>query len=628
MNKKQKKMLIRILITSISLILIQFINTGLVIKSFLYLALYFFIGYDILNKAFKGIINKQVFDENFLMTIATLGAIGLAIFSKKADFIEAIAVMLLYQIGELFQGYAVNKSRGNIAKLMDIRPDYANIELNGKLEKTNPDEVSIGSTIVVKPGEKVPLDGIVLSGTSNIDKSALTGESQPVKADIGDEIISGSINIQGVLKIRTTKKFQDSTVSKILDLVENASNRKSKSEDFIKKFARIYTPLVCYLALGLAIVPPLVRILFLGVDPLFSIWIYRSLTFLVISCPCALVISIPLTFFAGIGGASREGILIKGSNYLETLSKVRYVVFDKTGTLTEGVFKVSAIHNSKINEEDLLYYTAIVESASNHPISKSLIQAYGKEIDIAKVLDIKEIPGLGITAIVDNKEVLVGSDKLMKEFDINYIECNSTGTVIHIAINNSYMGHIVVSDIIKKTSKSAIEQLKKTGIVKTIILTGDKEKVAKNVAIELGVDNYYSQLLPQDKVKKIDELINNLPKNYKLAFVGDGINDAPVLSRSDIGIAMGSIGSDAAIEASDVVLMDDNPMKIARAIKISKNCLNIVYQNIALALGIKAICLILGAFGIVNMYLAIFSDVGVMILAILNATRALFNKKQ
>ena len=626
MNKKQKKMLARIIITSILLIVLQFINPTLLIKGFLYLALYLIIGYDILKKAVKGIFSKQIFDENFLMAVATVGAIALAIFTKSGDFLEAIAVMLFYQIGELFQSYAVGKSRKNISELMDIRPDYANIEVNGRLEQVSPENVQAGSIIVVQPGEKVPIDGIVIDGTSSINTSALTGESLPTEITADDEVISGSINISGVLKIKTTKEFSESTVSKILDLVENASNRKSKSEDFISKFARIYTPLVCYLALSLAFLPPLIRILFLGVDPIWSTWIYRALTFLVISCPCALVISIPLTFFAGIGGASKEGILIKGSNYLETLSKTKYVVFDKTGTLTEGAFKVNAVHHSKINEKKLIEYAALAECASTHPISKSLILAYGKVIDRNRVSDIQEISGNGIKAKVDGELIAVGNDKLMKYLNIEYIDCHSTGTIIHVAINNEYMGHIVISDVIKPNSANAIKELKKVGVTKTIMLTGDKKNVAKSVAETLGLDEYHSELLPEDKVKNVEILLNEKPKNSKLAFVGDGINDAPVLSRADIGIAMGAIGSDAAIEAADVVLMDDDPLKIAKAIKISKKCLGIVYQNIILALGIKAICLILGAFGIANMWFAIFADVGVMIIAVLNAIRALYTK--
>lgn len=626
MNKKQKKMLARIIITSIALIALQFIHTTLLVKGALYLALYILIGYDILKKAIKGIFSKQIFDENFLMAVATVGAFSLAFFTKSGDFLEAIAVMLFYQIGELFQSYAVGKSRKNISELMDIRPDYANIEVNGQLKQVSPEMVQVGSIIIVQPGEKVPIDGIVIDGTSSINTSALTGESLPAEITVNDEVISGSINMSGVLKIKTTKEFSESTVSKILNLVENASNRKSKSEDFISKFARIYTPLVCYFALALAFIPPLIRILLLGIDPIWSTWIYRALTFLVISCPCALVISIPLTFFAGIGGASREGILIKGSNYLETLSKTKYIVFDKTGTLTEGVFKVNAVHHSKIDENKLVEYAALAECASTHPISKSLISAYGKTVDRNRVSDIQEIAGNGITAKVDGELIAVGNDKLMKYLNIEYIDCHSTGTIIHIAINNEYMGHIVISDIIKPNSNNAIKELKKAGITKTIMLTGDKKSVAKSVAETLKLDEFHSELLPEDKVKNVEMLLNEKPKNSKLAFVGDGINDAPVLSRADIGIAMGAMGSDAAIEAADIVLMDDDPLKIAKAIKISKKCLRIVYQNIILAIGVKALCLILGALGIANMWFAIFADVGVMIIAVINAIRALFTK--
>lgn len=626
MNKKQKKMLARIIITSISLIALQFIHTMLLVKGILYLALYLLIGYDILKKAIRGLFSKQIFDENFLMAIATVGAIALAFFTKSGDFLEAIAVMLFYQIGELFQSYAVGKSRKNISELMDIRPDYANIEVNGQLKQVSPEMVQIGSIIIVQPGEKIPIDGVVVEGISSINTSALTGESLPSEITVNDNVLSGSINISGVLKIKTTKEFSESTVSKILDLVENASNRKSKSEDFISKFARIYTPLVCYLALALAFLPPLIRMLFLGIDPLWSIWVYRALTFLVISCPCALVISIPLTFFAGIGGASKEGILIKGSNYLETLSKTKYVVFDKTGTLTEGVFKVNAVHHSKIDENKLIEYAALAECASTHPISKSLISAYGKVVDRKRVSDVQEISGNGITAKVDGEQIAVGNDKLMKYLNIKYIDCHSTGTIIHIAINNKYMGHIVISDVIKPNSANAIKELKKVGITKTIMLTGDKKCVAQSVAETLNLDEYHSELLPEDKVKNVEILLNEKPKNSKLAFVGDGINDAPVLSRADIGIAMGAMGSDAAIEAADIVLMDDDPLKIAKAIKNSKNCLGIVYQNIILAIGIKALCLILGALGIANMWFAIFADVGVMIIAVINAIRALYTK--
>ncbi|WP_428994828.1 heavy metal translocating P-type ATPase [Faecalicoccus acidiformans] len=586
-----------------------------------YMIPYLIIGYDILIKAFKGILNKQVFDENFLMAIATVGAIALAIVDN-GDYTEAIAVMLFYQIGEWFQSYAVGKSRKNISDLMDIRPDYAHIEKDGHLEQVDPDEVEIGSTIVVQPGEKVPLDGIVLEGFSTLNTSALTGESLPRDICPGEEIISGCINMTGVLKIQTTKEFEESTVSKILDLVENASSRKSRSEDFISKFARIYTPAVCYSALALAILPPLV-LLFLGSDPQWYSWIYRALTFLVISCPCALVISIPLSFFAGIGGASKAGILVKGSNYLETLSKTKIVVFDKTGTLTQGVFEVSAIHHNLMDQEKLIEMAALAESASSHPISKSLQKAYGKEIDRTRVSDIHEISGHGIQAKVDGHEVLIGNDKLMKENQISYIECHQTGTILHMAIDQTYAGHIVIADRIKPTSKQAMQALRNCGIQKTVMLTGDIQKVAKEFAGQLGLDAFYSDLLPQDKVEKVEELLAQRPEKSVLAFVGDGINDAPVLSRADIGIAMGAMGSDAAIEAADVVLMDDDPLQIAKAIKISKKCLRIVYQNIVFAIGIKLACLLLGALGLANMWLAIFADVGVMVLAVLNAIRTL-----
>ncbi|WP_428978037.1 heavy metal translocating P-type ATPase [Faecalicoccus acidiformans] len=586
-----------------------------------YMIPYLIIGYDILIKAFKGILNKQVFDENFLMAVATVGAIALAIVDN-GDYTEAIAVMLFYQIGEWFQSYAVGKSRKNISDLMDIRPDYAHIEKDGQLEKVDPDEVEIGSVIVVQPGEKVPLDGIVLEGFSTLNTSALTGESLPRDIRPGEEIISGCINMTGVLKIQTTKEFEESTVSKILDLVENASSRKSHSEDFISKFARIYTPAVCYSALALAILPPLV-LLFLGSDPQWYSWIYRALTFLVISCPCALVISIPLSFFAGIGGASKAGILVKGSNYLETLSKTKIVVFDKTGTLTQGVFEVSAIHHNLMDQEKLIEMAALAESASSHPISKSLQKAYGKEIDRTRVSDIHEISGHGIQAKVDGHEVLIGNDKLMKENQISYIECHQTGTILHMAIDQTYAGHIVIADRIKPTSKQAMQALRNCGIQKTVMLTGDIQKVAKEFAGQLGLDAFYSDLLPQDKVEKVEELLAQRPEKSVLAFVGDGINDAPVLSRADIGIAMGAMGSDAAIEAADVVLMDDDPLQIAKAIKISKKCLRIVYQNIVFAIGIKLACLLLGALGLANMWLAIFADVGVMVLAVLNAIRTL-----
>ncbi|MBB5185691.1 Cd2+/Zn2+-exporting ATPase [Faecalicoccus acidiformans] len=621
MTKKQKKMLIRIIVSAALMIAFLFIPMEGALRFLAYMIPYLIIGYDILIKAVKGILNKQVFDENFLMAIATVGAIALAIVDN-GDYTEAIAVMLFYQIGEWFQSYAVGKSRKNISDLMDIRPDYAHIEKGGHLEQVDPDEVEIGSTIVVQPGEKVPLDGIVLEGFSTLNTSALTGESLPRDICPGEEIISGCINMTGVLKIQTTKEFEESTVSKILDLVENASSRKSRSEDFISKFARIYTPAVCYSALALAILPPLV-LLFLGSDPQWYSWIYRALTFLVISCPCALVISIPLSFFAGIGGASKAGILVKGSNYLETLSKTKIVVFDKTGTLTQGVFEVSAIHHNLMDQEKLIEMAALAESASSHPISKSLQKAYGKEIDRSRVSDIREISGHGIQAKVDGHEVLIGNDKLMKENQISYIECHQTGTILHMAIDQTYAGHIVIADRIKPTSKQAMQALRNCGIQKTVMLTGDIQKVAKEFAGQLGLDAFYSDLLPQDKVEKVEELLAQRPEKSVLAFVGDGINDAPVLSRADIGIAMGAMGSDAAIEAADVVLMDDDPLQIAKAIKISKKCLRIVYQNIVFAIGIKLACLLLGALGLANMWLAIFADVGVMVLAVLNAIRTL-----
>ncbi len=621
MTKKQKKMLIRIIVSAALMIAFLFIPMEGALRFIAYMIPYLIIGYDILIKAFKGILNKQVFDENFLMAVATVGAIALAI-ADNGDYTEAIAVMLFYQIGEWFQSYAVGKSRKNISDLMDIRPDYAHIEKDGHLEQVDPDEVEIGSTIVVQPGEKVPLDGIVLEGFSTLNTSALTGESLPRDICPGEEIISGCINMTGVLKIQTTKEFEESTVSKILDLVENASSRKSRSEDFISKFARIYTPAVCYSALALAILPPLV-LLFLGSDPQWYSWIYRALTFLVISCPCALVISIPLSFFAGVGGASKAGILVKGSNYLETLSKTKIVVFDKTGTLTQGVFEVSAIHHNLMDQEKLIEIAALAESASSHPISKSLQKAYGKEIDRSRVSDIREISGHGIQAKVDGHEVLIGNDKLMKENQISYIECHQTGTILHMAIDQTYAGHIVIADRIKPTSKQAMQALRNCGIQKTVMLTGDIQKVAKEFAGQLGLDAFYSDLLPQDKVEKVEELLAQKPDISVLAFVGDGINDAPVLSRADIGIAMGAMGSDAAIEAADVVLMDDDPLQIAKAIKISKKCLGIVYQNIVFAIGIKLACLLLGALGLANMWLAIFADVGVMVLAVLNAIRTL-----
>ena len=627
MNKKQKKMLIRILISAVLLIGLNFVSVTGIVRFLLYLVPYLVIGYDILLKALKGIKNRQVFDENFLMAVATVGAIALAVYDQSGDYTEAVAVMLFYQIGELFQSYAVGKSRRNISELMDIRPDYANIEKDGKLEKADPDEVEIGSIIVVQPGEKVPIDGVITEGRSSLNTSALTGESLPRDAGTGDEIISGCINITGVLKIRTTKEFGESTVSKILDLVENASSRKSRSEAFISRFARVYTPAVCCAALTLAFLPPLVRMLGLGMAPEWGTWIYRALTFLVISCPCALVISIPLSFFAGIGGASKAGVLVKGSNYLETLSQTKIVVFDKTGTLTQGVFEVNGIHHNELEDEKLVEYAALAESASSHPISRSLQKAYGKEIDRSRVSDIREISGNGVIAKVDGTEVAAGNDKLMRYLGIPYIGCHSVGTIIHMAIDGKYAGHIVISDVIKPHSGEAVRQLKKAGVRRTVMLTGDAAKVADQVAETLGLDEVYSELLPADKVEKVEELIRRKPENAKLAFVGDGINDAPVLGRADIGIAMGAMGSDAAIEAADVVLMDDDPLQIAKAIKISRKCLRIVYQNIVFAIGIKLICLALGALGFADMWLAIFADVGVMILAVLNAIRALFVKK-
>ena len=640
MTRKQKKMLIRILVAAAIMIGLQFVpaeafdridsytfaSAGRWLRLCAYMIDYLIIGYDILRKAWRGIKNRQVFDENFLMAIATVGALALAIY-ENGDYLEAIAVMLFYQVGEWFQSYAVGKSRRNISELMDIRPDYANIERDGKPERVDPDEVAIGSIIIVQPGEKVPIDGIIIEGTSSLNTSALTGESLPRDAKAGDEIISGCINMTGVLRIQTTKEFGESTVSKILDLVENASSRKSKSEDFISKFARIYTPAVCYAALALAVLPPIVRMTALGLSADWGTWLYRALTFLVISCPCALVISIPLSFFAGIGGASKEGILIKGSNYLETLSKTDCVVFDKTGTLTQGVFEVNAIHHNNLPEETLIEYAALAESASSHPISKSLLKAYGAEPDRSRVTDIQEISGNGVIAVVDGKSVAAGNDKLMNRLGVTHIPCHHTGTIIHIAIDNEYAGHIVISDVIKPHAKDAIRRLHSAGVVKTVMLTGDAGPVAETVAKELGIDTVYSELLPADKVAKVEELLEKKTTNAKLAFVGDGINDAPVLSRADIGIAMGAMGSDAAIEAADIVLMDDDPLKISKAIKISRKCLGIVYQNIVFAIGVKLICLALGAIGIANMWVAIFADVGVMILAVLNAIRALFVKK-
>ncbi len=640
MTKKQRVMMVRILISAGILLALQFISaemfdmacgylfpsSGRWFRFGCYLINYLIIGYDILRKAINGIKNRQVFDESFLMAVATIGAMALAIY-ENGEYLEAIAVMLFYQIGEWFQGYAVGKSRQNISNLMDIRPDYANVERNGKLEQVDPDEVGIGSVIVVQPGEKVPIDGNVVEGASSLNTSALTGESLPREAKVGDEVISGCISMTGVLKIQTTKEFGESTVSKILDLVENASSRKSKSEDFISKFAKIYTPAVCYAALALAFLPPVIRMFFMGLSADWGVWIYRALTFLVISCPCALVISIPLSFFAGIGGASKEGVLVKGSNYLEILSQTKYVVFDKTGTMTKGVFEVNGIHHSTIENEKLLEYAALAESASSHPISKSLQRAYGKEIDRTRVSDIQEISGNGVTAKVDGMEVAAGNDKLMKHLNIPYQDCHQTGTIIHMAVGGKYAGHIVISDIIKPHSKAAIAELKKAGVEKCVMLTGDAKKVANQVASSLGIDEVYSELLPADKVEKVEEFLQVKPGKAKLAFVGDGINDAPVLSRADIGIAMGAMGSDAAIEAADIVLMDDDPIKIAKAIKISRKCLRIVYQNITMALVVKFACLALGAVGIANMYLAIFADVGVMILAVLNAIRCLFVKK-
>lgn len=626
MTKKQKKMLIRIIIAAVLLIALNFIPVKGILRMILFLIPYLVIGYDILKKAGKGILNRQVFDENFLMAVATIGAIAIAIYDRSGDFNEAVAVMLFYQIGELFQSYAVGKSRRNISELMDIRPDYANIEQDGKLEKVDPDEVEIGTVIVVQPGEKVPIDGIVIEGTSTLNTSALTGESLPRETKVGDEIISGCINMTGVLKIQTTKEFGESTVSKILELVENSTSRKSRSEDFISKFAKYYTPAVCYGALALALLPPLVRMLAMGAAPQWDMWIYRALTFLVISCPCALVISIPLSFFAGIGGASHEGVLVKGSNYLEAMSQTKYVVFDKTGTLTKGVFEVNGVHHSEMEEEKLLEYAALAESASSHPISRSIQRAYGKEIDRTRVSEIEEISGNGVTAKVDGKLVAAGNDKLMKRLGITPIACHSAGTIIHIAIDGKYMGHILISDKEKPTSKEAIRALKSAGIEKTVMLTGDAKRVADQVAEKLGLDEVYSELLPSDKVAQVERLLAEKPEKAKLAFVGDGINDAPVLGRADIGIAMGAMGSDAAIEAADVVLMDDDPLKIVKAIKISKKCIRIVYQNIIFALTIKAICLILGAVGIANMWVAIFADVGVMVIAVLNAIRALYVK--
>ena len=621
MNKKQKKMLIRIIVACVLIVVLSFLPVEGYLEFALYMIPYVVIGYDIIKKAFKGIRNKQVFDENFLMAVATIGAILLK------DYKEGTAVMLFYQIGELFQSYAVGKSRRNISELMDIRPDYANMEIDGKLEKVDPDEVEIGSVIIVQPGEKVPIDGVILEGSTTLNTSALTGESLPRNAGPGDEIISGCINMTGVLKIKTTKEFGESTVSKILELVENSSSRKSRSENFISKFARYYTPAVCYGALALAILPPLTNLFVLHNPAMWGQWIYRALTFLVISCPCALVISIPLSFFAGIGGASNAGVLVKGSNYLETLSEVKYVVFDKTGTLTKGVFEVSGVHHNHMEEAKILEYAALAESFSTHPISRSLKAAYGKEIDQNRVTDVEEISGNGIIAKVDGVSVAVGNTKLMKRIGVEAVDCHQVGTVIHVAVNGVYEGHILISDVVKDTSKEAIHNLKKIGIKETVMLTGDIDKVAQQVSKGLGVDKVYSELLPADKVSKVEELLHKKSEKEKLAFVGDGINDAPVLSRADVGIAMGALGSDAAIEAADVVLMDDDPVKIAKAIKIAKKCMRIVYENIYFAIGVKVLCLILGAAGIANMWIAIFADVGVMVLAVLNAIRTLFVKK-
>ncbi len=621
MTKKQKKVLIRIIIAVVLVIALQFIPVKGYVRFGLYMIPYFVIGYDILKKAGKGILNRQIFDENFLMAVATIGAIALG------DYKEGTAVMLFYQIGELFQSYAVGKSRRNISDLMDIRPDYANVEKDGELEQVDPDEIEIGTVIVVQPGEKVPIDGVVVEGTSSLNTSALTGESVPREVSVDDEIISGCINMTGLLKIRTTKEFGESTVSKILELVENASSRKSRSENFISKFAKIYTPAVCYGALALAILPPIVRMAFMGLAPEWGDWVYRALTFLVISCPCALVISIPLSFFAGIGGASREGVLVKGSSFLETLSQTKIVVFDKTGTMTKGVFEVNGIHHSPYKDEELLEYAALAESYSTHPISKSLQRAYGKPIDKNRVSDVEEIGGHGLTAKVDGKVVAAGNAKLMKKLGIEYHDCSHVGTIVHVAIDGKYAGHILISDVIKEHAAEAIAALKKSGIEKTVMLTGDAKNVADHVAAQLGIDEVCSELLPGDKVEKVEELLTKKSEKDKLAFVGDGINDAPVLSRADIGIAMGALGSDAAIEAADIVLMDDDPLKISKAIRISRKCIRIVYENIYFAIGIKVICLVLGALGIANMWFAIFADVGVMILAVLNAIRTLFVKK-
>ena len=640
MTKKQKRMLTRIIVAALMLIglklipaagfsrldVLLFPGAGRWIRLALYLVDYAVIGYDILRKAVKGIIKGRVFDENFLMAIATVGALALAIY-ENGDYAEAIAVMLFYQIGELFESYAVGKSRRNISQLMDIRPDYANIEQDGRLIQVDPEEVAVGSVIVVQPGEKVPIDGVVTEGSSAVNTSALTGESLPREVEPGDEVISGCVNLSGLLHIRTSKEFGQSTVSKILELVENASSRKSRSEDFISRFARVYTPAVCGAALALFLLPPVIRLLFLGLEAQWGVWLYRALTFLVISCPCALVISIPLSFFAGIGGASRAGILVKGSNYLEALSKTRCVVFDKTGTLTEGVFEVEGIHHSSMENEKLIEYAALAESASSHPISRSLQRAYGKEIDRNRVTEIQELSGRGVTALVDGTAVAAGNDKLMRQLGIEYVPCRSVGTIIHVAIDGAYAGHIVISDLIKAHAKAAISALKEAGVEQTVMLTGDASTVAEHVAAKLGIDQVYSQLLPADKVTKVEQLLSDRQRKGKVAFVGDGVNDAPVLSRADIGIAMGALGSDAAIEAADIVLMDDDPLKIAKAIKISRKCLSIVYENIVFAIGVKLICLALGALGLANMWLAIFADVGVMVIAVLNAIRCLFVHK-
>lgn len=621
MNKKQKKMLIRIIVAAVLVAALSMFPLEGYLRAALFMIPYLVIGYDILQKAWKGIRNRQVFDENFLMAVATVGALCLG------DFKEGTAVMLFYQIGELFQSYAVGKSRRNISELMDIRPDYANVERAGNLEQVDPDEVEVGSVIVVQPGEKVPIDGTIIEGNSTLNTSALTGESLPREVKEGDEIISGCINMSGLLKIRTTKEFGESTVSKILDLVENSSSRKSRSENFISKFARYYTPIVCYSALALALLPPIIRMLFMGMTPQWGEWIYRALTFLVISCPCALVISIPLSFFAGIGGASKAGVLVKGSNYLETLAQTKYVVFDKTGTLTKGVFEVCGVHHNTLEDHKILEYSAMAECASSHPISKSLQKAYGKEIDRSRVTDIREISGNGVTAIVDGVSVAVGNGKLMDSLGIKYVECSQVGTIVHVALDGQYAGHILIADVLKPTSAEAVRQLKESGIRETVMLTGDMERVARQAASEIGVDKVYSELLPADKVAKVEEMIDRKGAKEKLAFVGDGINDAPVLSRADIGIAMGALGSDAAIEAADVVLMDDDPLKVAKAVRIARKCMRIVYENIYFAIGIKILCLILGAVGIANMWLAIFADVGVMVIAVLNAIRALFVNK-